>query len=59
MRVGNNELTQVHELRVTHSHKRASQKADHYRFSISWSRVLPDGTVGSRNPEGVAFYTAT
>lgn len=26
-----------------------------YRFSISWSRVQPDG-VGSANPRGVAFY---
>ena len=26
-----------------------------YRFSISWSRILPDGT-GRRNPDGVAFY---
>jgi 6-phospho-beta-glucosidase len=24
-----------------------------YRFSISWSRVMPDGVV---NPEGIAFY---
>lgn len=26
-----------------------------YRFSISWSRVLPEGT-GAVNPEGIAFY---
>ncbi|MEL4503361.1 GH1 family beta-glucosidase [Luteococcus sp. H138] len=26
-----------------------------YRFSISWSRVIPDG-VGEVNPEGVAYY---
>lgn len=26
-----------------------------YRFSISWSRVIPDGT-GAVNPEGIAFY---
>lgn len=26
-----------------------------YRFSINWSRVLPDG-VGEANPKGVAFY---
>ena len=26
-----------------------------YRFSISWSRLIPDGT-GDLNPEGVAFY---
>lgn len=29
---------------------------DAYRFSISWSRVLPGGT-GPLNPEGVAFYS--
>lgn len=28
---------------------------DAYRFSISWSRILPDG-VGAVNPDGVAFY---
>lgn len=26
-----------------------------YRFSISWSRVLPNGT-GDVNPEGIQFY---
>ena len=26
-----------------------------YRFSINWSRVLPDGT-GEPNPQGVQFY---
>lgn len=26
-----------------------------YRFSISWSRVLPEGT-GAVNPKGIAFY---
>ncbi len=28
---------------------------DAYRFSVSWSRVLPDG-VGRTNPEGIDFY---
>ena len=27
-----------------------------YRFSISWSRIFPDGT-GKINPQGLAFYT--
>jgi len=26
-----------------------------FRFSISWSRILPDGT-GKINPEGIAYY---
>ena len=26
-----------------------------YRFSLSWSRILPDGT-GKVNPKGIAFY---
>ncbi|XP_030953641.1 beta-glucosidase 13-like [Quercus lobata] len=31
--------------------------ADTYRFSISWSRILPDGTVdGGINQEGINFY---
>lgn len=28
-----------------------------YRFSVSWSRILPEGT-GRVNPEGIAFYSA-
>lgn len=28
---------------------------DSYRFSISWSRVFPEGT-GASNPRGIAFY---
>lgn len=28
-----------------------------YRFSLSWPRILPEGT-GRVNPEGVAFYNA-
>ncbi|CAL9781237.1 unnamed protein product [Musa acuminata subsp. burmannicoides] len=27
-----------------------------YRFSISWSRVLPRGRYGKINPTGIAFY---
>lgn len=27
-----------------------------YRFSIAWSRILPDGTSDSINQDGVAFY---
>ncbi|KAL3857463.1 hypothetical protein ACJMK2_012133 [Sinanodonta woodiana] len=27
-----------------------------YRFSIAWSRVLPDGTLRSLNPRGVEYY---
>ena len=35
----------------------AELKLDAYRFSISWSRVMPGGR-GELNPEGVAFYRA-
>ncbi|KAM9364868.1 lactase/phlorizin hydrolase-like [Pholidichthys leucotaenia] len=31
-------------------------KVTHYRFSISWSRVLPDGTNNSFNPDGFQYY---
>jgi beta-glucosidase len=33
----------------------ADIRVNAYRFSISWSRLIPDGT-GYLNPEGVAFY---
>lgn len=29
---------------------------NHYRFSISWSRVLPDGDISSVNEAGIAYY---
>lgn len=29
---------------------------EYFRMSISWSRVFPDGTRASLNPEGVQFY---
>lgn len=29
---------------------------DVYRFSISWSRLLPNGMVGSVNRAGVDYY---
>ncbi|XP_030945652.1 beta-glucosidase 13-like [Quercus lobata] len=33
--------------------------ADTYRFSVSWSRILPDGTVaGGVNQEGINFYNS-
>jgi beta-glucosidase/6-phospho-beta-glucosidase/beta-galactosidase len=28
----------------------------HFRMSISWSRVLPDGTINNFNQKGVDFY---
>ncbi|XP_073502925.1 cytosolic beta-glucosidase-like [Phyllobates terribilis] len=28
----------------------------HYRFSLSWSRLLPDGTTGFINQKGVDYY---
>lgn len=33
-----------------------SMGADAYRFSISWSRILPRGSYGDVNPNGIAFY---
>ena len=32
-----------------------SMNIEHYRFSISWTRILPDGT-GEVNQKGIAFY---
>ena len=31
-------------------------KVNHYRFSISWSRVLPDGTTKHINEAGLNYY---
>lgn len=31
---------------------------DAYRFSISWSRILPKGRFGEINPSGVMFYNS-
>jgi beta-glucosidase/6-phospho-beta-glucosidase/beta-galactosidase len=28
----------------------------HYRFSLSWSRLLPDGTIKNINQDGVKYY---
>ncbi|KAM4608665.1 lactase/phlorizin hydrolase-like [Polymixia lowei] len=33
-----------------------SLKVTHYRFSISWSRVLPDGTTKHINEPGLNYY---
>ncbi|XP_078401463.1 klotho [Cetorhinus maximus] len=29
----------------------------HYRFSIAWSRILPDGLVSNRNEAGLRYYS--
>ncbi|XP_060526177.1 myrosinase 1-like [Cylas formicarius] len=30
--------------------------AQFYRFSISWTRILPDGTLGNINQKGIDYY---
>ncbi|CAJ0940651.1 unnamed protein product [Ranitomeya imitator] len=32
-------------------------KVTHYRFSISWPRILPDGTLGNVNEAGISYYS--
>jgi beta-glucosidase/6-phospho-beta-glucosidase/beta-galactosidase len=29
---------------------------DFYRFSLSWARILPDGTIGTINEPGIDYY---
>ncbi|XP_039884309.1 lactase-phlorizin hydrolase-like [Simochromis diagramma] len=31
-------------------------KVSHYRFSLSWPRVLPDGTINNINEAGINYY---
>ena len=31
-------------------------QVDFYRFSLSWARILPDGTTGQVNQPGVDYY---
>lgn len=33
-----------------------SFQADYYRFSLSWSRILPDGTPNITNQAGIDYY---
>ncbi|KAJ8315740.1 hypothetical protein KUTeg_007890 [Tegillarca granosa] len=28
----------------------------HYRFSIAWSRIMANGTIGTLNPKGIEYY---
>lgn len=32
------------------------KQVSHYRFSISWPRIFPLGTMEIKNPRGVAYY---
>ncbi|KAG5597662.1 hypothetical protein H5410_038894 [Solanum commersonii] len=34
----------------------ASLGVNAYRFSISWTRILPRGKLGHVNPAGIKFY---
>jgi len=33
-----------------------TMNVSHYRFSLSWPRILPDGTIHSINEKGIAYY---
>jgi lactase-phlorizin hydrolase len=38
------------------NHNFISIQLDFYRFSISWSRILPTGELSSRNQLGIDYY---
>ena len=38
---------------------RLCPQADYYSFTLSWSRLLPDGNSSQENEEGVAFLIIT
>ena len=43
--------------RTLTSHNDVMLQVHFYRFSVAWSRILPDGTVaGGVNEAGVNFY---
>ena len=59
---GNIKLDHTGDIACDHYHRFRDDVAlmselgiNSYRFSISWSRVLPDGR-GARNPKGLDFY---
>lgn len=33
-------------------------KTNFYRFSISWTRLLPDGTINNINQKGIDYYNS-
>ncbi|KAA8523782.1 hypothetical protein F0562_010205 [Nyssa sinensis] len=45
------------DMAVDQYHRFKDLGMDAYRFSISWSRILPNGT-GEPNPEGIEYYNS-
>lgn len=61
---GNVDRNETGEVACDHYHrfredveKMKEMHLDGYRFSVAWTRIIPDGD-GKVNPEGVAFYSA-
>ena len=61
---GNIDRNETGEVACDHYHKFREDVAkmkemhlDSYRFSVAWTRIIPDGD-GEVNPKGIAFYNA-
>ncbi|XP_076107988.1 lactase/phlorizin hydrolase-like isoform X2 [Mytilus galloprovincialis] len=48
--------TDSYRLYLTDVHLLKDLNVSHYKFSLAWSRILPNGTVQSKNQAGIEYY---